>query len=78
MNPNPAIAAVRPAGDLTYPAPSPTFAWLSAISAGLGAYHGYKRNGSIGWALVWAASGAVLPVVTPAIAFAQGFGEPAR
>lgn len=49
--------------------------WLSILSSGASAYHGYKRNGSIGWAIGWAALGAIFPVITPAIAAAQGFGK---
>jgi len=42
------------------------------------AYHGYKRNSSIGWALVWGIfGGALWPLALP-IAFAQGYGKPAR
>lgn len=41
-------------------------------------YHGYKRNRSVGWALVWGAAGAFFPIVTPAIALAQGFGKRKR
>jgi hypothetical protein len=51
---------------------------LSVASAGASAYHGYKRNESVGWALWWGICGAALPVITPAIAFAQGFGKPAQ
>jgi hypothetical protein len=54
---------------------APVFGVLSAVSCGLSAYHGYKRNQSIPWALVWGAMGTVFPVVTPAIAFGQGFGQ---
>ena len=50
----------------------------SAASAGAGAYHGYKRNKSVGWALWWALMGGAFPVITPAIALAQGFGKPER
>jgi hypothetical protein len=52
-------------------------AWaaLSTASSGVSAYHGYKRNQSIGWALAWAAAGALFPVITPTIAVAQGFGK---
>jgi hypothetical protein len=39
------------------------------------AYHGYKRNDSVGWAIVWGGLGAIFPVLTPAIALAQGFGK---
>ena len=48
---------------------------LSVASAGASAYHGYKRNESVGWALWWGACGALFPVITPAIALAQGFGK---
>lgn len=50
----------------------------SVVSVGLSAYHGYKRNQSIGWAIVWGLLGGIAPVITPAIAVAQGFGERAR
>lgn len=52
--------------------------YLSLASAGLSAYHGYKRNESIGWAIAWGALGALFPVITPAVAMAQGFGQPER
>ncbi len=57
-----------------------TTAWavLSAASAGASAYHGYKRNDSVGWAVVWGLLGGAFPVITPAIALAQGFAEPKR
>jgi hypothetical protein len=48
---------------------------LSVASSGMCAYHGYKRNDSLGWGVIWAVAGAVLPVVAPAIALAQGFGK---
>ena len=48
---------------------------LSTISAILSGYHGYKRNNSIGWAIGWFALGGIFPVITPTIAFAQGFGK---
>lgn len=39
------------------------------------AYHGYKRNQSIGWALVWGIlGGAFWPIALP-ISLAQGFGK---
>lgn len=50
---------------------------LSIASSGLSAFHGYRRNNSIGWAIGWAILGGMFPVVVPAIAFAQGFGKPA-
>lgn len=54
-------------------------AWALASVAGAaaGAYHGYRRNDSVGWALVWALAGSAFPVITVPIAIAQGFGEEA-
>lgn len=52
---------------------------LSALSAGASAFHGYRRNrGSLGWAIGWGLLGGMFPVITPAVALAQGFGKPAR
>lgn len=48
---------------------------LSTASMAASAYHGYKRNDSVGWALVWGLCGALFPVITPTIALAQGFGK---
>lgn len=48
----------------------------SAAGAAIGAYHGYKRNKSVGWALVWGMFGAISPIITSAVAFAQGIGTP--
>lgn len=65
------VVVERPASAWT------TFWWLaSAASAGASGYHGMKRNhGSIGWGLWWAFCGGMAPVVTPAFAVAQGYGE---
>lgn len=51
---------------------------IAALGTGLGAYHGYARNQSIGWALAWAAFGGALPILAIPIALAQGFGERAK
>lgn len=41
-----------------------------------GAYHGYKRNESVGWAFGWALFGGLIwPLAIP-VMFAQGFGKP--
>lgn len=52
-------------------------AWglLSLASGAASGFHGYRRNNSIGWAVAWFALGTVLPVITPVIALAQGFGK---
>ena len=51
---------------------------LASSAAGLaGAYHGYKRNDSIGWAIGWSLlASAFWPIAVP-IMIAQGFGKPA-
>jgi len=51
------------------------WAVLGTASMALSAYHGYKRNLSVGWAIWWAFMGALFPVLTPAMAIAQGFGK---
>lgn len=38
-------------------------------------YHGYKRNNSVGWALVWGIFGSLVWPVTVPVAFVQGFGK---
>jgi hypothetical protein len=43
-----------------------------------GAYHGYKRNNSLGWAIGWALLGGLFPVITLSVAAAQGFGKRAK
>ncbi len=49
---------------------------LVTTSGALSLYHGYKRHGgSLGWGLGWFALGTLFPVVTPTVAFAQGFGK---
>lgn len=48
---------------------------LSVAGAAAGAYHGYRRNRSIGWALVWALCGSIAPVITVPVALAQGYGK---
>jgi len=50
----------------------------SPISAAVCAYHGYKRNDSVGWAIGWLLLGGMFPIITPVIALAQGFGEKAK
>lgn len=45
----------------------------------INAYHGYKRHGgSIGAAAGWGVLGFLLPILTTAVALAQGYGERAR
>lgn len=50
---------------------------VSVASGFASAYHGAKRHGgSAGWGLVWGALGVLFPVVTPAVAIAQGYAKP--
>jgi hypothetical protein len=55
-------------------------AWgiASTVSFAASVYHGYKRNDSVGWAIWWGLMGGLFPVITPTIAFAQGFAKPKR
>jgi hypothetical protein len=49
---------------------------ISTLGTGLGAYHGYKRNGgSVGWAIGWGLLGGLVPIITVPVALAQGFGK---
>jgi hypothetical protein len=52
--------------------------WTAAVAgAGLGAYHGYRRNGdSEGWGALWGAFGLTLPFIAVPVALVQGFAEP--
>lgn len=46
------------------------------ISAALSGYHGYKRNNDdLGWGLGWGLLGGLFPIITPTVAFAQGFAK---
>lgn len=48
---------------------------MALVSASASAYHGYRRNQSIPWAMWWFLMGSIFPVFTPIIALAQGYGE---
>lgn len=79
----PSYAPAQPAmGDDSLPVMSATTAavWgvASTVSSALCAYHGYKRNESVGWAIGWALLGGMFPVIAPVVAVAQGFGEKAK
>ena len=55
-------------------------AWqaLSVIGMATGAYHGYKRNDSVGWAIGWGLLGGLFPIITIPVSIAQGYGKRAR
>ncbi len=50
----------------------------SIAGAAIGAYHGYKRNDSVGWAICWSLLGSLAPVIVIPVAYAQGIGKPKR
>ena len=47
----------------------------SSVSVPLLVYHGYKRNESVGWAIVWGLVGGGFWVIGLPLAFAQGFAK---
>lgn len=81
----PDLRGVECPNDLGCPGPvgateeSPRLAFrpsaVSMLAGGAAAYHGYKRTGSIGWAVGWALLGSLVPIVTIPVALAQGFGK---
>jgi len=50
----------------------------SLASMGLLGYHGYMRNDSVGWALVWGVFGSIVWPITVPIALVQGLGKPKK
>lgn len=48
---------------------------VALAGTALGAYHGYKRTESVGWAIGWALLGGLFPFITVPVALAQGFGK---
>lgn len=65
------------AADLLVSYQPTTFTYLlSTIGMGMAAFHGYRRNNSVGWALAWGALGAAFPVITNVIAVAEGYARP--
>ena len=50
--------------------------WAGSMAGGIsGAYHGYKRNDSVGWAIGWGLLGSAFWPITIPISLAQGFGQ---
>jgi hypothetical protein len=46
------------------------------LAASLSGYHGVRRNGgSVFWGAVWFAAGYTMPILTPVVSLAQGFGK---
>lgn len=67
--------SMLPSFDLSFYAKRDLFALLGA---GLGAFHGYKRNDeSVPWAVGWGLLGLNFPILTTLAAFYEGFGKSA-
>lgn len=48
---------------------------VSAIAGAALVYHGYRRTGSLIWALLYGIAGKQVPAVAIPVAIAQGFGH---
>jgi hypothetical protein len=48
---------------------------VGTAGAAASAYHGYRRHGTVGAAIGWGLLGAIFPIFTIPVAFAQGFGK---
>jgi hypothetical protein len=71
---------VRVGAPQTTTADSSLPAWwemLSIAGGAVGAYHGWKRDESIGWAIGWGVLGVLFPVIVIPVALAQGIGKKA-
>jgi len=55
---------------------TPFWRIFALAGAAVGAYHGYKRNNSVGWGIAWGFLGSVFPIIVIPIAVAQGIGKP--
>lgn len=73
---------MQPMGDTVPAAPATTnlhdFVTSDTVSTAATlalTYHGYKRTGSLVWALIYGLAGRWFPVVAVPVACAQGFGE---
>ena len=82
---DPSFPSMRPPGDgdigpsgnaiLAFGGSVVIILWLAGIIGPILAYHGYKRNDSVVWGLVWLLSGALWPIMLP-VALVQGFAKP--
>ena len=48
---------------------------VALLAMGAAAYHGYKRNNSVGWALGWGLLAGINWPITVGVAAAQGFAK---
>jgi hypothetical protein len=68
---------IQPTEKFQLPQMTPFDQGLRMAGSALGAYHGWKRNESIGWAIGWGILGAMFPLITSGIAVAQGLSKKA-
>lgn len=71
------IQRVRIGAEESIDTVSPLWTTISIAGSALGAYHGWKRTGSVGWTIGWTLLGGMFPIPTTAVAFAQGFAKKA-
>jgi hypothetical protein len=75
------VATQSLSDDTATPAPTPSLRDIvngPTVSTGAAialTYHGYKRTGSIVWALVYGIAGKMFPIEAVPIALAQGYGQ---
>lgn len=68
-----AVAPTAPASPSVFQKVTDTARVPASIA---GAYHGYKRTGSAGWAIAYTVLGYMAPLIVGAVMVAQGFGKP--
>lgn len=75
-------APATTSSDLATHASVGTGVYVLAAASTVGAvactFHGYRRTGSLGWALMWGLCGSLFPFIAAPVALAQGFGEPEK
>jgi len=73
-----ALTLIDPNVPPAAPTKVPWLALLATASAAVSGFHGYRRNKSIGYGILWFILGGLFPVIVPTIAVAEGFGKPKR
>lgn len=55
-----------------------TWQFIRIAAIGAAAYHGYRRNSSVGWAVGWGLLAGLSPPIVIGVALAEGFAKPKR
>lgn len=55
-----------------------TWQLIRIAAIGAAAYHGYRRNSSVGWAVGWGLLAGLSPPIVLGVALAEGFAKPKR